>query len=401
MIKKRAFIIGFIIFLNLIFLSNNIYASEIVTGTYSKKYEQWLALPEEERKNTIPPSPINIRNNEDNNIFTIFKSTLKAFQVPKRYDLREHINVEVKNQMDTGECWAFSANSSLETNLALKGENYNFSERHIDYATANNFIDGENEYALNRSVGDGGYSTTAFAYYSRGSGPILEETMPFENNEYPISINNLPKNPPVKKVDNMLLFPSVYKYKENGNLKYIDGNYIEYTQKDIDELRNKIKEHIMKYGSVFTDVYAPFDYYNSQTFSANMCEDNYSNHSVSIIGWDDNYSKDNFINKPSQDGAYIVLNSWGTDWGDNGVYYVSYEDFLIESNIRGVTSISNVEYDNLYQYDISEMWNSVYCSYAANVYTAKSNEKLTEVMVGSISEQVCDIYINATSDKGS
>lgn len=395
MFKRKIFITTLITILSLIFFSSSINAIEIEKGDYSKRYEEWLKLSDDEKKDTIAPLPFNVRN-ERRSVFNVLKNTLKATQIPENYDLRDHITVEVKNQMNTGQCWAFTANTSLETYLALNGEIYNFSERHLDYVTASNFIDGINEYALNRFVGDGGYASTAFTYYSRGSGPILEEDMPFENNEYSISINDLPEKANVKKVDNMIFFSNIYKNREDGILKYVDANNIEYTQVEINEIRNQIKEHIMNYGAISADVYAPSYYYNEETYSDNLCENAYSNHAVTIIGWDDNYSKENFINKPSEDGAYIVLNSWGTEWGDNGVYYVSYEDFLIESQMRGVTSVSDLEYDNLYQYDISEMWNCIESPYAANVFTAKADEKLTEIMVGSLSEQTCDVYINTT-----
>lgn len=398
MFKRKMFITILITILSLFILTSSINAVEIEKGDYSKRYEEWLRLPEEEKEITIAPLPFNIRN-EKRNVFNILRNTLKATQIPEYYDLREHITVEVKNQMDTGECWAFSANSSLETYLALNGETYNFSERHLDYSTASNFLDGANEYALNRLVGDGGNASTAFTYYSRGSGPINESDMPFENNEYRISINELPKNVNVKKVDNMIYFSNIYKNREDGEIKYVDANNNEYTQVEINEIRNQIKEHIMKYGAVSADVYAPSAYYNEQTYADNLCENAYSNHAVTIIGWDDNYSKTNFINQPTKDGAYIVLNSWGTGWGDNGVYYVSYEDFLIESQMRGITGVSDIKYDNLYQHDISEMWNCIESQYAANVFTAEDNETLTGIMIGSLSKQTCDIYINATSDE--
>ena len=51
------------------------------------------------------------------------------------------------------------------------------------------------------------------------------------------------------------------------------------------------------------------------------------NHEVAIVGWDDNYSRTNFRNYASiGDGAWIVKNSWGSNWADNGYFYVSYYD---------------------------------------------------------------------------
>ncbi len=42
---------------------------------------------------------------------------------------------------------------------------------------------------------------------------------------------------------------------------------------------------------------------------------NSPNHVVAIIGWDDNFSKDNFSGdtKPEGNGAFLIKNSWGED----------------------------------------------------------------------------------------
>lgn len=81
-------------------------------------------------------------------------------------------------------------------------------------------------------------------------------------------------------------------------------------------LIKKIKEHIVENGGVYTAIKAPdignfkFNPFNGALFHNN---EEYPNHAVTIIGWDDNYSKDNFVSKPERDGAWIVKNSYGTE----------------------------------------------------------------------------------------
>ena len=402
-IKK---IINYIFTIGMFFIilnCNIVYGTSIKKGEYSEKYKEWLKLSEEEKNGTIAPFPINIRkNNVDNSLKGKINSILKSITIPSSYDLRDHIDIEVKDQGITGACWAFSANTSLESYLALHNETYNFSERHIDYETSTSFTDGTNSYALNRTVGSGGFTSTAFTYYSRGSGPILEEDMPFENNEGSIALYELPRNVAVKKVDNMIYFPNVFKkYDNNNKLVYMDADEVEYSAEEITEIRNQIKEHIMNNGGITVAIYAPENgaYYNEQTYGSFVNSQNLlANHAVTVIGWDDNYSKTNFKIRPKEDGAYIVLNSWGSIWGDNGIYYISYEDFLIESQMRGIEGISNINYDSLYQHDISEMQNILEYKYGANVFTSQNNEKLTEILIGSLSDQECNVYVNTQND---
>lgn len=62
-------------------------------------------------------------------------------------------------------------------------------------------------------------------------------------------------------------------------------------------------------------------YYSTQN-------DDSREHSISIVGWDDNFSKDNFATKPPYDGAWLVKNSWGHYYG-SGYIWLSYYDASI------------------------------------------------------------------------
>jgi len=363
-------------------------------GEFSKAYKRWLELPEDEKSKSIAPLPFNVGLKKESGIINNVNNLIKTVTLPSRYNLRDYFTIETKNQRRTGNCWAFSANTSVETILKRQGETLDFSERHLDYDTSLNFTDGTNEIGLNRKPTDAGRTTTAFTYYSRGSGPILEEDMPFENNENTISLAELPINSATKKIDNMIYFPNVYKKVENGELICFDSNDNIYTNEEVIQIRNQIKEHIMNHGAVSINIAHEKVQVYGGMITSNQKYGDLVDHAVTIIGWDDNFSKDNFSNKPKNNGAYIVLNSWGNEWGQNGVYYISYEDPYVEAMARGVSDVSNIEYDNLYQYDISEIYGSYRIKYGANVFMSKEDETLTEIMINVPADQTCNVYVN-------
>ena len=73
------------------------------------------------------------------------------------FDLRNYIEIPVKNQKSTQDCWAFATTTSLETNLQLRNnQKYDFSERHMTYATSREFKDGINNLGHNRQATSGG-----------------------------------------------------------------------------------------------------------------------------------------------------------------------------------------------------------------------------------------------------
>lgn len=76
---------------------------------------------------------------------------------------------------------------------------------------------------------------------------------------------------------------------------------------------SKMKQFITEYGGIYAQIHGAqiiSDSYNNSTGAiyCNSAETYPIDHAVTIIGWDDNYSKDNFNakNKPENDGAWII-----------------------------------------------------------------------------------------------
>ena len=356
-----------------------VYAAETLEVTdkvYSESYKEWLELPEEERENTMMPPMFNIPykkeeetteknywTNQYNNLVRALSDNLDY------YCLRDDIDITVKDQGYTGECWAFSITSILETTVSkLTGQASEiFSPRHIDYSTISTFTDKTVDNNFVRDLGLGGNFYIGSGYLASGSGPVLEEDMPavVDRKEEKINSSEIEGKEVQLRVKDIEWFPSINKEYSNGTITYNDGiNSL--STSEVEEIRSDIKEHILTKGAVFAGIPGTMaGNYNPETYAYYSTDDPLG-HAITIVGWDDNFSKENFLesNRPAHDGAWIVLNSYGTE--NNGVYegvtaaygkgydgyfYVSYDDAIIETSIGGISEVSEVDYDNIYQYD--------------------------------------------------
>lgn len=372
-----------VLFMNSISLANS--ESKLQT-LHTQQFVEWQNLSDEEKENTLMPrmftTTIAEETLEDYNKKPIsyrfqvltraisekwYSSLTKAatYNQPT-YHLKDDIKVNVKHQGTTNECWAFSTVTMLETNLALqKNVDKKFSPRHMDYATLRTFTDGVNPYGYNREAGDGGLAPFGLAYLTNGMGAVLESNMPFENTTNKIPLAEL--NKPVDTIaTETVTLPIIMKdYGSDGTVTYHNGgeggNKQKYTDAQVTEIRNMIKDHIVKYGAVSAVTAGnQVQYYSNPSAAlkskAYFCNSNayVRDHAVTIVGWDDSYSRDNFTGaaKPKKDGAYICLNTYGTENFDKGYIYISYEDALIESLLYGIKSASHVDYDKLYQYNL-------------------------------------------------
>ena len=193
----------------------------------------------------------------------------------------------------------------------------------------------DDPYGFDHDVNAGGNAQMASAYLTRWDGPVTELSDP-----YPASA-------------------------EDGAYHEIDAPYhvqnILYLPYRNDSLDNgEIKNAVMRYGAVYASLKINYDYFSdNQTnyyLPSNVRRYN-GGHSIAIIGWDDNYSRTNFAVTPEGNGAFLCKNSWGTDAGENGYFYVSYYDKTLarpDSNdynavFCGLESMDN--YNKIYQYD--------------------------------------------------
>ena len=283
---------------------------------FSDNYDKWIELSETEKQTTIQPrfyddlnTPFEISN-------PFYEISLVGASLKNKYSLKDTIanNVAIKNQYDTQTCWAFAGLSSLETNLALndykngtnQGKVYDFSERHANYATSRTFLNGEiNKFGFNRTPDTGGQWLLLESYLTNGQGAINESAMPFENNSDLIDISKIQNKEVQTRVYDTIYF----------------NNYNDLNDSQRTDEMNEIKQHIQEYGSVFATIHGnssdvdAFSCYNNTT-GAKYCNNPIGHgidHAVSIIGWDDSYSVNNFAEgtKPSSNGAWIVRNSWG------------------------------------------------------------------------------------------
>lgn len=342
------------------------------------------------------------------------KTCIKAFtrKIQEQYNLKDTIKVGSKNQMTSNNCWTMPITTVLETNRALKNlDQEEMSAKHMDYATSQSFTNGAtNPFGYNRLVNTAGTSEWGLAYFTNGSGPVYEMSMPFDNKFDRIDLSEITNKTVISKVEDWIMFPRLFKEVTNNGTKYLNEKNEEYTQEEVNAIRDKIKLHIMNNGAIATETYIDGvdDYYNKQT-NAYYCDDATKavDHGVAIIGWDDNYPKENFnsAHRPKENGAYIVQNSWGQDDEVTETYYISYEDLNVEKKLYGI--INTTDKDNaetIYQHD--ELGRNTSFStehkelYGANVFTRdrKEDEYLKEISVSTYTDMNYEIYVNSGSD---
>ena len=216
----------------------------------------------------------------------------------------------VKNQKTHNTCWTFSAMATMETALLKNGYGtYDLSEEHLDSWTTTR----SNGTGWLRELNDGGYSDMAMGYFASWQGARKESDIPFG-------------------------------YATGKTFAQVDSlGTTEYGVTDIIKLPNDIetiKTAIMDYGAVSAN-YAANEMFSNSDETATYAYKVFANpsqiegHAITVVGWNDNYSKTNFKSgyQPVNNGAWLCKNSWGDYNSLDGYFWISYEDaYLFDTN---------------------------------------------------------------------
>ena len=307
---------------------------------------------------------------------------------PGTYNANEERFVtEVKNQRNTSLCWAFSLASNLETSLLTREQKYyDLSEEQLAYFWANRVNDplgNTPNDKITRTQSDyhgTGNGRVASFFLSTWSGMTTEEKVPFQSSA--------------------VTWPDSLAYDTSAYME--DAIFSQYTVE-------RTKQLLMEYNSVSAMIYMLDNYYYPDTASYSCPQSGLVNHAVTIVGWDDTYSKENFPSASgvNNDGAWIVKNSYGKNWGKNGYFYLSYEDQSI-TNLVSNTASASEEYNNNYFYDGAAAGTVTFPSktinngyYVSNIFKATAgngkDEELGEI-VTAVPQDNTDFQIQVYTD---
>ncbi|MDO5852403.1 MAG: C1 family peptidase [Methanobacteriaceae archaeon] len=336
-------------------VTNGIAQYNYTTPKQEKTYNITVAYSG--NKNTNPnrnDSQLTITKNttQTNNLSSIYTTTNPVVVLPETYDLRKlGLVTPVKNQAGKGSCWAFGIISVIESTLLKQSHTtYNFSENHMQNMMGLYSLIGTNMY-------DFGTFYMSMGYLASWLGVVNSSDDPYQ--------------------DFNMISPKIDEIFHIQDIIWID------TKKNVTD-NDKIKEAIIKYGALETTYCHNNKYYNEITHSYYLNETEPLNHAISIVGWDDNYDKNNFNIPAPANGAFIVKNSWGNNWGEDGYFYLSYYDTVFASaGCLAIPSVESVDnYDHNYQYETIPITIKTYekdTVWYANQFTSKQDETLEAI----------------------
>ena len=337
---------------------------------------------------------------------------IAAETLPEKFDLRDENRIPpIRNQNPWGTCWAHAAMASMEssyiTSFHVNPEDVDFSEMFLVWFSRIN-LDKSHVFSMyNRGkarlihMGDygtalteGAYPAAAIARVASLEGPADEKDFPYLGRSAFLNAGYSVSNPPThEEAERAGLIPFMestpQKLRFTGktvtprhDLMMTDALYAASrtapssfaNQREDYAQNNRVNNNVLKY-LIKTYGAAMICYYSDEEPGKNFNTehsayfDNSSwlaNHEINVIGWDDNFPKENFINPPSSNGAWLARNSWGNFTGSDGGYeWISYEQLVGDGIVcvmkERPASLRKYEHDplgwcNSYTYREKEIW---------------------------------------------
>ncbi|MBR0148365.1 MAG: hypothetical protein IJM23_04110 [Lachnospiraceae bacterium] len=270
-------------------------------------------------------------------------------QLPRAYSSVSMGYVEKPGRQGDNDCWARAVSSVALTSLIKEyPQDYKVNETSLSVAQMALNCYGESVDPLGLTEGDSTYR------YGKDAKASAADT----------------GNPLLAAFELMNWRAPVFSDQEKEESYATAGHARDLRFIDVTSDKSIIKKLIMEYGSAtMLTRYAEKGLYGCNEKGAKYTppeenpEDLPSNHAMTVVGWDDDYPKENFTYTPADDGAYLVKNSYGTETGamsgtggydSRGYCWISYEDCYFTSEGRVFTFIGmdiNDRFDHNYGYD--------------------------------------------------
>lgn len=293
------------------------------------------------------PSPYQMNYNE---YFKQEKTSGTDFY-PIAYDMRTagpggtSLLTPVKHQLSCGACWAFATYGSIESTWKIMGLGDNdLSENNL-----------KNCHGFDSDPCSWGHHFMSTAYLIRGSGPITEADDPYD---------------PLNHICAEGVTPDAY----IPISRYLPEDH------------DAFKDVIMNDGAVYNT-------YRSESGSYHWINGNYTycyqgsestSHAIAIVGWNDT------LTTACGQGAWLCKNQYGTGFGDNGYFYISYQDTLVLK--YNAVWPEREEYDpelKIYQYDTIGGWPFLGYGwpiiYGLSKFTADGDQFITRIGTYTVS----------------